>query len=102
MRTARALQLVRDAGDNATRGDLVDLVLEVGELLLTKNASYGDSALNPLRVFSQSHPIEALRVRLDDKLTRLARVGPDQLGEDTYLDILGYLCLLVIAERRRA
>jgi len=69
----------------------------VRDMLLTKNAAYGDSALDPVRVFSRADPIEALRVRIDDKLSRLAR--GTAAGEDVTLDLIGYLVLLRIAER---
>lgn len=72
---------------------------ELCELLLQKNAAYGDSALQPVRIFSRADAAEQIRVRLDDKLSRLAR-GSDA-GEDVVLDLLGYLILLRIAERRR-
>lgn len=67
-------------------------------MLLAKNQAYGDSALAPLRVFSRADPVEQIRVRLDDKLSRLAR-GSDA-GEDVVADLLGYLVLLRIAMRR--
>lgn len=68
------------------------------ELLLRKNRAYGNSALNPVRVFSRASVQEQLLVRLDDKLSRLAR-GSDA-GEDTIQDILGYLILLRIQQKR--
>lgn len=70
---------------------------EVFDVLMVKNAAYGDSALSPVRVFSRADRVEQLRVRLDDKLSRLARGSA--AGEDTVLDILGYLVLLRVAER---
>lgn len=69
-------------------------------MLLRKNAAYGDSALDPVRVFSKADPVEQIRVRLDDKLSRLKRGAPD--GEDVEADLLGYLVLLRIARRRQA
>jgi len=69
------------------------------DLLLAKNAAYGDSALNPLRVFSRADAEEALRVRIDDKLSRLARGTGDT--EDTETDLLGYLLLLRVSRRVR-
>lgn len=78
--------------------DLRNVLSEVEALLLEKNAAYGDSALNPVRVFSKASPDEQLRVRLDDKLSRLMR--GDDAGEDTEFDLLGYLILLRIARRR--
>lgn len=71
-------------------------------MLLAKNASYGNSALMPLRVFSRADAAEQLRVRIDDKLSRLARApGAEFAEEDTVMDLMGYLVLLRIAERRR-
>ncbi len=72
----------------------------VAATLTAKNARYGDSAAHPLRVFSRAPADEQLRVRLDDKLSRLARgtgLGDD---EDTLLDLVGYLALLAATRRR--
>jgi len=44
---------------------------EVVDMLLRKNLAYGDSALNPLRVFSKADAGAGLRVRIDDKLSRI-------------------------------
>jgi hypothetical protein len=71
---------------------------EIEAMLIAKNAAYGNSALDPLRVFSQADPVEQIRVRLDDKLSRLKRGSA--AGEDVTLDLIGYLVLLRIAERR--
>ncbi len=80
--------------------DLNTVLDEIKGLLIRKNRAYGDSALDPLRVFSKADPSEQIRIRLDDKLSRLAR--GDDAGEDTLQDILGYLVLLRIAVRRLA
>jgi hypothetical protein len=69
----------------------------VANMLIEKNAAYGNSALDPIRVFSRASPTEQIKVRIDDKLSRLAR-GSDA-GEDVILDLLGYLVLLRLAER---
>ena len=71
------------------------------ELLLEKNARYGNSALEPTRLFSSADPIEQIKVRIDDKLSRLRHLQPDD-REDTELDLLGYLILLRVARRQRA
>lgn len=70
----------------------------IREMLLKKNAAYGDSALAPVRIFSKASPVEQILVRLDDKLSRLARGSA--AGEDVVLDLVGYLVLLRIAQRR--
>ena len=66
-------------------------------LLIAKNEHYGNSAFNPLRIFAKSDALEQLNVRIDDKLTRLAR-GMDG-NEDTELDLIGYLILRRVARR---
>lgn len=72
---------------------------EIGDMLIAKNAAYGDSALNPIRVFSRADAGEQIRVRLDDKLSRLMR--GDAAGEDVLLDLVGYVVLLLIHERSK-
>lgn len=71
---------------------------EICALLLAKNKAYGDSALNPIRVFSRVDALEQIRVRIDDKLSRLARGTAS--GEDVILDLIGYLVLLRIGMKR--
>ena len=71
----------------------------IRDLLLEKNAKYGNSALNPVRVFSKADNQEQLLVRIDDKLSRIARgAGMDGVDEDTLNDLIGYLILLKIAK----
>lgn len=67
------------------------------DLLLAKNEAYGNSALDPVRIFSRANVVEQLLVRLDDKLSRLKRGSA--AGEDVERDINGYLMLLRIARR---
>lgn len=64
-------------------------------LLLSKNEAYGNSALDPMRIFSRASTLEQLRVRIDDKLSRISR--GKEIGEDTILDLIGYLVLYWIA-----
>ena len=68
------------------------------EFLQGKNNAYGDSILSPLRVFSDADEQAQLRVRIDDKLSRLTR--GHAAGEDTVLDLIGYLIMLRISMRR--
>ena len=75
----------------------VDDVLDmVSDMLKKKNKAYGNSALDPIRVFSKADPVEQLNVRIDDKLSRIMR-GTDS-GEDTELDLIGYLVIRRIAK----
>ena len=73
----------------------VSFVLDIiRELLIKKNAQYGNSALKPLRVFSEASTREQLLVRIDDKLSRISTQTVDD--EDTLMDLIGYLVLLKI------
>lgn len=74
---------------------------EIKELLLKKNEKYGDSALNPVRVFSKASATEQLLVRIDDKLSRIQRgAGLLASDEDVIQDLIGYLILLKIAIKK--
>lgn len=55
--------------------------------------------LKTLRIFSKASVDEQIRVRLDDKLSRLAR-GHEFGNDDTLLDLLGYVIILLIAVKR--
>jgi hypothetical protein len=72
---------------------------EIKALLLEKNKKYGDSALSPLRVFSRADAVEQIRVRIDDKLSRIRATGESASDEDTARDLLGYLVLLLVAKK---
>lgn len=65
-------------------------------LLLEKNRKYGDSALNPKRIFSRAGPREQILVRLDDKVNRWMNQQTDE-DEDVILDLIGYLILYRVA-----
>lgn len=72
----------------------------IQKMLLEKNHRYGDSALNPKRIFSKASAEEQILVRLDDKISRLASgvLGED---EDVLLDLVGYIVLLRVARKMK-
>jgi hypothetical protein len=71
--------------------ELIDVECQnLAEMLKAKNRAYGNSFAAPMRIFSKSTPEEALLIRIDDKLSRIAR-GQDA-GEDTILDLMAILC----------
>jgi hypothetical protein len=76
--------------------DIATICDQLKELLLEKNRKYGDSALNPVRVFSKASPIEQIKVRLDDKLSRLRNQQEDE-DEDVLTDLIGYIVLYKVA-----
>lgn len=77
---------------------LSSVLVKTKAMLLAKNAAYGDSALNPVRIFSTASLKEQLLVRLDDKASRLMRGS--NAGEDVAADMLGYFVLVLIADKR--
>ncbi len=82
-----------------TERQIVEECRYAGETLITKHRSYGESALKPARIFSKADTLEQLRVRIDDKLSRVANGHP--VGdEDVTLDLIGYLVLLRIGAKR--
>ena len=83
-----------------TQTDICTTLDEIKELLLEKNRRYGDSALNPVRIFSKGTAEESILVRLDDKLSRLRTQSIDE-DEDVLLDLLGYLVLLKVAKMQQ-
>ena len=82
-----------------TQTDIASVCDELKELLLEKNRKYGDSALNPVRIFSKASTLEQLKVRMDDKLSRLQNAQDDD-DEDPVTDLIGYLVLYKVARMR--
>jgi hypothetical protein len=70
---------------------------EIRDLLIAKNQKYGNSALEPLGVFSQLSAKEGLLVRIDDKLKRIKNGSLERDDEDVVNDLIGYLILLKIS-----
>ena len=67
----------------------------IADMLIEKNKSYGNSALDPVRIFSKADSLEQICVRIDDKLSRIKN-GCNFANEDTINDLIGYLFLLKI------
>jgi hypothetical protein len=75
-----------------TTHELIELECRnLSALLIQKNTAYGNSFADPVRIFSRVSPEEGLNIRIDDKLSRIAR--GQNAGEDAELDLIGYLIL---------
>jgi hypothetical protein len=72
---------------------------EIAHMLIKKNIAYGNSALEPVRIFSKTDAREQLHVRIDDKLSRIMR-GTEYVGDNDIDDLIGYLILLKIAKAK--
>ena len=69
---------------------------DIRDMLIAKNAKYGNSAIEPIGVFSKLSPREGLLTRIDDKLKRIKNGSLDKDDEDVVNDLIGYLVLLKI------
>lgn len=84
------------SGLTETQRSIANQCDHLKQTLLEKNRKYGNSALEPVRLFSKADPVEQIRVRIDDKLSRLQSAQIDDT-EDVELDLAGYLVLLKVA-----
>ena len=70
----------------------------IGNMLCTKNKAYGNSVFEPIGIFAKNDWEDQINTRIDDKLSRVAR-GNEYPGDDTILDLIGYLILLRIGRK---
>jgi hypothetical protein len=87
--------------DSGTQDLIREICDDMRDFLLDKNAQYGDSAIDPVRIFSKASPVEQLLVRIDDKLSRIEK-GDDRIesDDDVIDDLIGYFILLKVAKRK--
>ena len=76
-----------------------DVTEGIRKFLTEKNKRYGNSALEPLGIFSshvkgENQALDNILVRLDDKLSRVKNTT--ELRKNDIADIIGYLILLCI------
>jgi hypothetical protein len=88
-------KLIHDSTPHLIQSEIRDVCTNIAEMLCEKNRKYGNSALNPVRIFSKSDNVEQLKVRIDDKISRIQSSQSDDT-EDAELDLIGYLILLRI------
>ena len=63
----------------------------LSDFLNEKNRRYGNSASNPLRIFSKVDRDSGVLVRMDDKLSRIA--SSSKIRKNDIVDLTGYLIL---------
>jgi hypothetical protein len=80
--------------------DITKVCKNAAHFVIIKNTRYGNSALEPLRVFSNADPAEGILVRLDDKLSRIkyASSNDKPLRKNDIGDMLGYLILYCVKQ----
>jgi hypothetical protein len=82
---------------NETQKLIFEVCSEMANFLVEKNRKYGNSAIEPIRIFSKVDTMEQLNIRIDDKLNRIKQGSVDE--EDTEKDLMGYLILKRVAKR---
>jgi hypothetical protein len=73
---------------------------ELKDLLLTKNAAYGDAVHQKGPLFDID-PVTGIQARINDKLRRLQNKGLTDNTEDSLTDLIGYLIHLKIALKKK-
>ena len=76
--------------------EIQNVCTSMQELLLEKNKRYGNSALQPVGIFSRQDSGESIKIRLDDKIGRIQ--NSHELRKNDVADLIGYLVLLAISE----
>ena len=79
-----------------TQQDIILLFDNFKEFLLEKNKRYGDSALNPIQVFSEESAEDPISTRLAAKPRRIK--NSDELRKNDVCDLFGYTALLMISK----
>ena len=83
---------------SATTQNVISNICDnIKNMLVEKNKSYGDSAIDPIRIFSKANPDEQIKIRIDDKLSRISR-GSEYYGDNDLDDLIGYLVLLKVSK----
>ena len=77
--------------------DKIKMVCDsLSEFLCEKNKRYGDSALNPINIFSKSDANTIILSRIDEKILRIK--NSDELRKNDIVDLTGYLILYLISQ----
>lgn len=84
-----------------TQDNIHTVLSSMTDLLIDKNQKYGNSALEPMNIFTKhiqdkgnSAGCNSILVRLDDKLKRIQNA--DTLRKNDVSDLIGYLTLLCV------
>lgn len=80
-----------------TQQKIKEITEGMQELLLYKNQKYGDSAINPKKIFYKGDSTNSILIRLDDKLGRIISNAEEKPRINDVADIIGYCTLLLIS-----
>jgi len=93
------LQFVPDYKPAPLENEIRAMCDRLADFLVEKNRAYGNSANEPAAIFAKrADKLLLIDTRIDDKLNRLKK-GSEYPGDDTVLDLTGYLILrMIVAE----
>lgn len=80
-----------------TQRKIREVIEAMKDLLLYKNQKYGDSAINPKKIFYKGDSTNSILIRLDDKLGRVMSNTEEKPRVNDVCDIIGYCTLLLIS-----
>lgn len=80
-----------------TQQKIHEIMGAMKDLLLYKNQKYGDSAINPKKIFYKGDSTNSILIRLDDKLGRVMSNTEEKPRVNDVCDIIGYCTLLLIS-----
>ena len=80
-----------------TQQNISEIMDSMKDLLLYKNQKYGDSAINPKKIFYKGDSTNSILIRLDDKLGRVMSNQENKPRVNDVADIIGYCTLLLIS-----
>ena len=82
---------------NETQQKIKDILSGMTDLLLYKNKKYGDSSINPKKIFYKGDSTNSILVRLDDKIGRVMSNTEEKPRVNDVADIIGYCTLLLVS-----
>lgn len=104
IKATTALEILSEPIVSIVESDYQSLIASecdsIKELLLKKNKAYGDSAFKDINLFGETIPAkQAIICRIADKMKRMETTSLRDEGEDTLLDLIGYLILFSIKSK---
>ena len=83
--------------ETPTQQKISNIMDSMKDLLLYKNKKYGDSAINPKKIFYKGDSTNSILIRLDDKIGRVMSNTEEKPRVNDVADIIGYCALLLIS-----
>ena len=103
MATVKAMNLAYEMSQSPwgdlppTQQKIHEILGAMTDLLLYKNQKYGDSAINPKKIFYKGDSTNSILIRLDDKIGRVMSNPEEKPRVNDVADIIGYCTLLLIS-----